>query len=405
MSCWSGRSQLKGNCLQRVSQTWPRSGHMARPLGPPPHPFAGCQPRTLPRALRGLPTCLQHSRGSRPEGAGAPARAARVPAPGRGRRPSPGQRRTPGRPAASPGQPPDPRRSAHLAGKWSLSPAGKLGRHGRPGAWGEGGRAAGGEVPARQPEHAAGAVASPPALRAGAAETLGRAVGEAAGEGRGRRRRVGRGEERPVGGGRGRRGEAQWGRGGRRAGPARGLGRWGALGGAGSEPAPPARGPGYRRPRSGPPPPQVGARARGWARGRGGPAPREVGPVWAGARAGPAWPTAGGAGVWAALTPRLFHSSCSAAWDHLSCRRAAMTGPTVPGGQGTRGPGLSQSLPPRASSSFHSAAKHTGVGKGWTGTREYNQCRKLLRCLRILSKVWVNLTLSWELEKLLIFFW
>lgn len=67
--------------------------------------------------------------------------------------------------------------------------------------------------------------------------------------------------------------------------------------------------------------------------------------------------------------------------------RAAMTGPTVPGGQGTRGSGLSQSLPPRASSSFHSAAKHTGVGKGWTGTREYNQCRKLLRCLRILSKV------------------
>lgn len=29
---------------------------MAHPLGPPPSPLAGCQPRTLPRALRGLPT-------------------------------------------------------------------------------------------------------------------------------------------------------------------------------------------------------------------------------------------------------------------------------------------------------------------------------------------------------------
>lgn len=203
---------------------------MAHPLGPPPHPLAGSQPRTLPRALRGLPTCLQHSRGSRPEGAGAPARAARGPAPGRGRRPSPGQRRTPGRPAASPGQPPDPRRSAHLAGKWSLSPVGGLGRHGRPGAGGEGGRAAGGEVPARQPERAAGAVASPPALRARAAQTRGRAAGEAAGEGRGRRRRVGRGEERPVGGGLGRRGEARRGRGGRRVWGGR-RARPGALGG------------------------------------------------------------------------------------------------------------------------------------------------------------------------------
>lgn len=259
---------------------------MARPLGPPPHPFAGCQPRTLPRALRGLPTCLQHSRGSRPEGAGAPARAARVPAPGRGRRPSPGQRRTPGRPAASPGQPPDPRRSAHLAGKWSLSPAGKLGRHGRPGAWGEGGRAAGGEVPARQPEHAAGAVASPPALRAGAAHTLGRAVGEAAGEGRGRRRRVGRGEERPVGGGRGRRGEAQWGWGGRRAGPARGLGRWGALARSPRHPsgalATGARGLGRRLPRWAPEreaEPEVGAGPR---RGRWDPCEPALAQGWPG---------------------------------------------------------------------------------------------------------------------------
>lgn len=124
MSCRAGRSQLQGNCLQRLSQTWPSSGHMAHPLGPPPQPLAGCQPRTLPRALRGLPTCLQHSRGSRPERAGTPAPATRGQAPGRGRRPSPGQRRTPGRPAASPGQPPYPRRSARLAGKWSLSSAG-----------------------------------------------------------------------------------------------------------------------------------------------------------------------------------------------------------------------------------------------------------------------------------------
>ena len=179
MSCRAGRSQLKGNCLQRLSQTWPSSGHMAHPLGPPPQPLAGCQPRTLPRALGGLPTCLQHSRGSRPEGAGAPALATRGQAPGRGRRPSPGQRRTPGRSAASPGQPPYPRRSAHLAGKWSLSSARGLGCHGRPGAGGEGGRAAGGEAAAWQPERAAGAVASPPALRARAAQTRGRAVGEA----------------------------------------------------------------------------------------------------------------------------------------------------------------------------------------------------------------------------------
>lgn len=86
-------------------------------------------------------------------------------------------------------------------------------------------------MPVRQPERAAGAVASPPALWTRAAQTLGRAVGEAAGEGRGRRRRVGRGEERRVGGGRGRRGEARRGRGGRRAGPARGPWRWGALAG------------------------------------------------------------------------------------------------------------------------------------------------------------------------------
>lgn len=125
---------MKGNCLQRLSQTWPSSGHMAHPLGPPPHPLAGCQPRTLPRALGGLPTCLQHSHGSRPEGPRALARAARGLTPGHGRRPSPGQRRTPGRPAASLGQPPYPRRSAHLEGKWSLWPVGGLGRHGRPGA-------------------------------------------------------------------------------------------------------------------------------------------------------------------------------------------------------------------------------------------------------------------------------
>lgn len=79
-------------------------------------------------------SCLQHSRGSRPEGAGALARAARGLAPGHGRRPSPGQRRTPGRPAESPGQPPYPRLSAHLEGKWSLWPVGGLGRPRRPGA-------------------------------------------------------------------------------------------------------------------------------------------------------------------------------------------------------------------------------------------------------------------------------
>lgn len=55
-----------------------------------------------------------------------------------------------------------------------------------------------------------------------------------------------------------------------------------------------------------------------------------------------------------------------------------------PGDQGAR---FVPVFTPRVSSSFHSAAKHTGVGKGWTGTREYSQCRKLLRCLRILSKV------------------
>ncbi|XP_074256277.1 uncharacterized protein LOC104649896 [Saimiri boliviensis] len=58
MSCWSGRSRLKGDCLQRLLQTWPSSGHMAHPLGPPPHPLAGCPARTLPRALQGcLPVC------------------------------------------------------------------------------------------------------------------------------------------------------------------------------------------------------------------------------------------------------------------------------------------------------------------------------------------------------------
>ena len=359
---------------------------MARPLGPPPHPLAGCQPRTLPRALRGLPTCLQHSRGSRPEGAGAPARAARVPAPGRGRRPSPGQRRTPGRPAASPGQPPDPRRSAHLAGKWSLSPAGELGRHGRPGAWGEGGRAAGGEVPARQPEHAAGAVASPPALRAGAAQTLGRAVGEAAGEGRGRRRRVGRGEERPVGGGRGRRGEAQWGRGGRRAGPARGLGRWGAGG----------RWLGARATRAGPwlPAPEVRAAAS-----PGGRPSARLSP-----RSGRARAAGGGTRVSrrsrrASLADRGRGRGLGSpdpqtlSFFLLCCLRSPKLSPGRhdrphrawrPGDQGAR---FVPVFPPRASSSVHSAAKHTGVGKGWTGNREYSRCRKLLRRLRILSKV------------------
>lgn len=125
----------------------------------------------------------------------------------------------------------------------------------------------GGEVPVRVPERAAGAVASPPALRAGAAQTRGRALGEAAGEGRGRRRRVGRGEERPVGGGRGRRAEgggAARGGGGegakRRAGPARGPGRSRALA---SVPSRPRRGLSSRRPRPGPPPLQVGTGARG----------------------------------------------------------------------------------------------------------------------------------------------
>lgn len=132
-----------------------------------------------------------------------------------------------------------------LQGSGHCRRPGGLGCHGRPGAGGEGGPAAGGEAPAWQPERAAGAVASPPALRARAAQTRGRAVGEAAGEGRGRRRRVGRGEERPVGGGRGRRGEARRGRGGRRA-PGRPRTRPGTRRGAGGGPASPALGP--RRP-------------------------------------------------------------------------------------------------------------------------------------------------------------
>lgn len=249
-------------------------------------------------------SCLQHSRGSRPEGAGALPCAARGPALGRGRRPSPGQRRTPGRPAANPGQPPCPRRSAHLAGKWSLSPAGGLGRHGRLGAWGEGYRAAGGEVPARQPERSAGVVASQPALRAPAAETRCRAICEAAGEGRGRRRRVGRGEERPVGGGRGRRGEPRRGLGGREsAGPAprvaRGArGRWHRSRAVRSG----TRGRDRRLPR--------------WATGRK-TEPRvwtalalwRRGPSRGGAPAGLAGRTAGGTGVCAALTLIPLHSS------------------------------------------------------------------------------------------------
>lgn len=71
-----------------------------------------------------------------------------------------------------------------------------------------------------------------------------------------------------------------------------------------------------------------------------------------------------------------------------SCRWAAMTGPPC---QESGGPGLSQSFPhvPLASTpQLRTPARE----KGWTGNRQYNRCRKLLRCLRILSKVCVNLT-------------
>lgn len=76
MSCRPGSSPLRGNCLRRLSQTWPGSGHML-----PPRP-ASSPPRRLPAQDTpprppSLPTCVQHRRGSRPPGAGAPARAAR----------------------------------------------------------------------------------------------------------------------------------------------------------------------------------------------------------------------------------------------------------------------------------------------------------------------------------------
>lgn len=59
MSCPSGRfCQLKGNCLLRLSQTWPRSGHMAHPLGPPPHPSPAANPGHSPAPSEGcLPVC------------------------------------------------------------------------------------------------------------------------------------------------------------------------------------------------------------------------------------------------------------------------------------------------------------------------------------------------------------
>lgn len=59
MSSPSGRScQLKGNCLLRLSQTWPSSGHMAHPLGPPPHPSPAANPGHSPAPSEGcLPVC------------------------------------------------------------------------------------------------------------------------------------------------------------------------------------------------------------------------------------------------------------------------------------------------------------------------------------------------------------
>lgn len=65
-----------------------------------------------------------------------------------------------------------------------------------------------------------------------------------------------------------------------------------------------------------------------------------------------------------------------------SCRWAAMTGPPC---QESGGPGLSQSFPHVPLSStlqLRTPARE----KGWTGNRLYNRCRKLRRCLRILSK-------------------
>lgn len=236
---------------------------MAHPLGPPPQPLAGCQPRTLPRALRGLPTCLQHSRGSRPEGAGAPARATRGQAPGRGRRPSPGQRRTPGRPAASPGQPPYPRRSAHLAGKWSLSSAGGVsGVTGDParGEWKAGRREAKrllGSPSALQVRWPRRLRSGPGRLRRSAEQSArrrGRGGGGGGGWGEGRSGRwVGAagGGARRGGGGEG----AE-----RRAGPAPGPGLAGALAEVPRRRDSALGGP---RARPGPPPPQVGTRARG----------------------------------------------------------------------------------------------------------------------------------------------
>lgn len=140
------------------------------------HPWAASSPQQTanpdasPPPPCKLPTCLQHRSGSRRRRA--TARAVRGPAPGHGRRPCPGQRGTPARPAASPGRPPGPRRSAHLAGMWSWSSARGLGSHRPRDDSGEGlGASSGARVRAAS-ERPAGAVAGPPALTAGAAGTL-----------------------------------------------------------------------------------------------------------------------------------------------------------------------------------------------------------------------------------------
>lgn len=150
-------------------KTWPGSGHTLTP-GPPPHPSRLRTRRLSPSPRPELPTCLRHRSGSHRRRA--TARAVRGPAPGPGRRPCPGQRGTPARPAASPGRPPGPRRSAHLAGTWSWSSARGLGSHRPRDNGGEGlGASRGARVQAAS-ERPAGAVAGPPALTAGAAGTL-----------------------------------------------------------------------------------------------------------------------------------------------------------------------------------------------------------------------------------------
>ena len=63
------------------------------------------------------------------------------------------------------------------------------------------------------------------------------------------------------------------------------------------------------------------------------------------------------------------------------------------------GLGLPQSFPTCLSST--PAALDGAGGEGWLREQRVQsaQQRKLLRCLRILSKAWIILRVSWELEK------